>query len=366
MSTVKLVDFWGRNWLFLLSLMCIRSICKDFLILMHGKCKMQFVVKSHYQGFLPPFKSIFFTKFSSLIIFASMIPHIYLVALCTCAAGFTFGYDIGVISGVLTQPLFLSQMGITADNAAERIGNIASAMQVGGFGSIFISAYVNDFLGRKLTIILFSLVFIVGGILQTLSYDICWMYAGRIVSGFGLTTMMISCSMFNAEMAPRKIRGRIIGIQQLMVTFGIATSYWVNYAVTLSTSFTNNQLKYQLPLLLQIFPSVMLIIGMFFIPKSPRWLCYRGEIDEARVSLSKIRQMPVNSSEISAEILEILAACNQNDNSTWKEVFGPINVKRLFVAVSILGKIQVSKMQYFKSFVDKISSTILHQLYFKI
>jgi hypothetical protein len=70
------------------------------------------------------------------LIMSGTIPNIYFVAACTCAAGFTFGYDIGVISGVLTQPLFNELMGMNKENFSSKEGNIAAALQVGGFGSI--------------------------------------------------------------------------------------------------------------------------------------------------------------------------------------------------------------------------------------
>jgi MFS transporter, SP family, sugar:H+ symporter len=100
----------------------------------------------------------------------AMIPKVYFVAFITCLGGFTFGYDVGIVSGVLIVPLFKQLMGITNDNEANLSGNIASVLQLGGFFGVITQPYINDRFGRKVCIMLNCVLFIAGGNCGSLRY----------------------------------------------------------------------------------------------------------------------------------------------------------------------------------------------------
>jgi MFS family permease len=186
------------------------------------------------------------------------------------------------------------------------------------------------------------------GIFQTLAWDINSMYAGRIISGCALFAMMISISMFNAEMAPKEIRGRLIGIQRIlqlnpefMVTFGTSCAYWLNYGLS-KTDYTNKdaryaltdeRLQYMLPFALQVVPCFLLCVGMLFVPSSPRWLAMKGRTQEARKALSVIRELPLDDPNIESEMKNIVRFLDHHDTSTWAEVFSSENLNRLSVGV---------------------------------
>jgi MFS family permease len=158
-----------------------------------------------------------------------MVEYIYIVGLLTGLGGFCFGYDIGVLSGILVAPSFRTLLGFTDSNAALLEGFIATALQFGAAPGILIQSMINDRYGRKNAIILSCAVFLVGTLIQTFCYDFWSMLAGRMVSGFGVGILVISVNMFNSEIAPKQIRGRIVGIQQFMVGAGVAGAYWMNY-----------------------------------------------------------------------------------------------------------------------------------------
>lgn len=155
---------------------------------------------------------------------------------------------------------------------------------------------------------------------------------------------MVSISMFNAEMAPTSIRGRIIGIQQFMVTFGTAAAYWTNYSIA-NLDFEAETLRFRIPFALQIVPCVFMLVGLFFVPKSPRWLAGKGRHEEARKALALIREVPQDHSSVDEEIQEILADSRLNeDKSSWSQIFAIENRRRVLVGI-LLVTFQVNTLQ---------------------
>jgi MFS family permease len=157
------------------------------------------------------------------------LSSIYLLASITSLGGFTFGYDTGIMNGLLASPTFHSQMGITLENMSDRKGSIAAALQAGGLLGAVIQPLITDWLGRKVSILYMCVLFSIGVIFQTLATSLEMMLVGRFIAGIGVSIMAVAVSMYNTEMAPSAVRGRIVGMQQLMVGVGSASAYWINY-----------------------------------------------------------------------------------------------------------------------------------------
>lgn len=115
--------------------------------------------------------------------------------------------------------------------------------------------------------------------------------------------------LYNAELAPPEVRGSLVALQQLAITFGIMVSFWIDYGTNFigGTGDTQSEVAWRLPLALQLVPAVILGIGMMFAPHSPRWLVNQGRDDEAQVVLSRARQLPIQDDLIQIEYLEIKA-----------------------------------------------------------
>ena len=115
--------------------------------------------------------------------------------------------------------------------------------------------------------------------------------------------------MYNAELAPPEVRGSLVALQQLAITFGIMISFWIDYGTNFigGTGETQSEAAWRLPLALQLVPALILGVGMIFAPHSPRWLVNRGRDDEAQVVLSRARQLPIQDDLIQIEYLEIKA-----------------------------------------------------------
>lgn len=90
--------------------------------------------------------------------------------------------------------------------------------------------------------------------------------------------------MYNAELAPKEIRGRLVGFQQLMIDIGMLISGWLDYG----TNNITNDWSWRIPYLVQIIPAIVLATAPFFLPRSPRWLVEKGRYEEAHRVLARI------------------------------------------------------------------------------
>lgn len=115
--------------------------------------------------------------------------------------------------------------------------------------------------------------------------------------------------MYNAEVAPPEVRGSLIALQQLAITFGIMISFWIDYGTNYigGTGSTQKDASWLVPICLQLFPAVALFIGMIFMPFSPRWLVHHDRESEARKVLASLRGLPEDHELVELEFLEIKA-----------------------------------------------------------
>lgn len=125
---------------------------------------------------------------------------------------------------------------------------------------------------------------IVGAAIQCGANGYAMMVAGRAIAGLGIGSLSMIVPLYQSELAPKEIRGRLIAIQQLMITLGIMVAFWVGAG----TTHINGQASWRIPLGVQIAPALFLIAGVFFLPYSPRWLISKGRNAEALTILARL------------------------------------------------------------------------------
>ena len=132
---------------------------------------------------------------------------VYLVCLC-CTGSFIFAYDTGIVGGILTLPSFQRDFGYTDEEKTGVNSNAVSVLQAGAFMGCFIIWPITASLGRRLPLIICSVVFCVGGVLQTINtHSINTFYAGRIISGMGVGGSTVLIPIFTSDMAPKDTIG---------------------------------------------------------------------------------------------------------------------------------------------------------------
>jgi SP family sugar:H+ symporter-like MFS transporter len=236
----------------------------------------------------------------------------YFLTAVASFGGMLFGWDTGLIGGVLTMDSFNNSFGLdkSSPNHASLEGNIVSVLQAGCFFGAMSSFYLSDKLGRKRALFLADLIFIVGSIIQTTcalgaGNDLAQLYVGRVIGGFGVGLTSAVVPTYIGENANKEIRGRCIGCMQLFNVTGICLSFFVNYGASLHMS-NSDPGQWRMPFALQILPGAILLVGLCFTNESPRWLVEKNRIDEARKALSTVRSRPIDDPEVDKELEEIV------------------------------------------------------------
>ena len=107
-----------------------------------------------------------------------------------------------------------------------------------------------------------------------------------------------------------EVRGALVALQQLAITFGIMVSFWINYGTNYiggTTLETQSNASWLVPICIQLVPGLILIVGMIWMPFSPRWLMHHDREEEARANLASLRNLPIDHELIELEFLEIKA-----------------------------------------------------------
>ncbi|KAJ5717352.1 hypothetical protein N7488_002998 [Penicillium malachiteum] len=272
--------------------------------------------------------------------------RVYILTAVAYLGSLLFGYDTGVMSSVLALDSFkkdfglpLSTSGFASAKNSQVSSNVVSLLTAGCFfGSIF-AAYINDRIGRRYSLMIFSLIFLVGAAMQVgAHHEIGLIYAGRVVAGLGIGGMSSITPVFVSENCPPEYRGRIAGLFQEFLVIGSTFAYWLDYGVSLRIPEGTKQ--WRTPVAVQLIPGGLMLIGLFFLKESPRWLMKQGRREEALTSLAYIRNEAEDSEEVQKEMAEIHAAIEEEllvtEGVTWKECLQKSNRYRFFLAFFIM------------------------------
>jgi len=243
---------------------------------------------------------------------------VYVAVGVAAIGGLLFGYDTGVISGAI---LFIkNQFSLPA--TMEEI--VVSAVLVGAVIGAVIGGALTGRFGRRTMIMLAGIVFTVSAVGTALAQTVVWLVAARIVSGIGIGIASFISPMYIAELVPAKVRGALVAVNMLAITTGIVVAYLVDYA------FSGIQ-GWRYMFGLAAIPSIVLVIGMWRLPDSPRWLISKSKVEQARRVLQRVR----TASEVGPEITDIQQSMEKQGHGGFAGLFLPSLRMALFVGLGL-------------------------------
>ncbi|KAI8388113.1 general substrate transporter [Radiomyces spectabilis] len=258
--------------------------------------------------------------------------NIYAIGGFAAIAGIMFGFDIGSNSGVIGTEQYREYFH-RPDAVLQ--GGINGALSAGCFVGALCAGFPADRYSRKFTLIGASALFIIGSLFQAVANGVPLLCVGRVINGIsvGITSMVVP--LYQSEVSPKEIRGRIVSVQQWSITWGIMISFWIQYG----SQFIPGTAAFRIPWAVQSVPAFILVAGMWAFPHSPRWLADKGRMDEAIKVLADIHgHGDVDHPRVQIEIKEIEAAIQfdrEQASHRYADIFKPGLAYRVFLGVCL-------------------------------
>lgn len=242
---------------------------------------------------------------------------VFMISSISALAGLLFGYDTGVISGAI---LFV-QKDFSLSRIQEEV--VVAAVLLGAVLGASFGGKLADRFGRRKTLIQVGILFIVGAAVTALAPTPIWLSIGRVVVGIAIGIASLTAPLYISEVSPPSIRGKLVSLNQLMIAIGLVVSY-------LTDSGLAEAQAWRWMFGLAVIPALALVIGLLFVPESPRWLTGQSQDEQARIVLQKIREC----ADVSRELADIRADLNLQEGG-WRELFN-ISLRRpLIVGIGL-------------------------------
>ncbi len=244
--------------------------------------------------------------------------YIYLAVAVASVGGMLFGYDTGWVSGAI---LFIhQQFALTAGE--ESI--VVSGALVGAMLSSVVGGASSDKFGRRHLLLVAAGICVLGPVTTALANNLLVLIIGRFITGIGIGLASFTTPLYISEIAPERDRGRMVSLNQVALTGGIIVAYVVDLAFSAS-----GQWRWMVGL--AVVPAILLGAGMAFLPNSPRWLASKGQDEQAKETLQKIR----GTHDVEAEYQAIQAGIAEEKGSRWAAVFSAGVRPALIVGLSL-------------------------------
>ncbi|PWI70001.1 high-affinity glucose [Purpureocillium lilacinum] len=228
-------------------------------------------------------------------------PYVLYAAFLASLGGFSFGYDQGVMGIINVLPQFHTV--IPRAETAFGKGFMTGMLLLGAFIGCWFYPYVSDRWSRKKALLLSSIIFTIGGVIQTAAYNYGTLVAGRTIGGIGTGTLALGAPMYISEISPPHLRGTLLVLESVAIVSGVTIAYWISYACKDIAS----DASWRVPFALQLPCALILGAMIQLFPYSPRWLAMQDRHEDCLDSLSKLRNLPASDERVQAEYQGILA-----------------------------------------------------------
>lgn len=244
------------------------------------------------------------------------------ISFISALGGYLFGFDFAVISGAL--PFLRTQFVLTPVWEGFLTGSLALGCIVG----CLLAGNIADKYGRKPGLIIAALIFAVSSIGIAFSPTLTYFLILRFAAGIGVGMASMLCPMYIAEISPAEVRGRNVAINQLTVVIGILVTNLVNYFLA-----DHGADSWRWMFGLGVVPSAIFLIGVTWLPESPRWLMKSGQPEKAKVILNKIGSAGFAEATFKAVEKSLVGATKQSYAMVFEKAVRPAVVVGITLAV---------------------------------
>jgi sugar porter (SP) family MFS transporter len=242
---------------------------------------------------------------------------VILTASVAALGGLLFGYDTSVISGAM---LFLRTDFHLTDTQLEFAVSIALA---GALAGSAIAGYSTDRWGRRTVLLGTGVGFAAFSVLSGLAFNLASFSVARFLVGACIGVASLVTPLYLSEMAPARIRGALVSLNQLAITVGIVVAYFVDFLLAARKDW-------RWMFMTAVFPAIALVIGMLLLSESPRWLARKGFRDRALEGFHRLGR----GGEAEAELLEVEQALREEQEGLCS-LFRPGLRMAVFVGVAL-------------------------------
>ncbi len=227
-----------------------------------------------------------------------MNKNLVFIAFIVSLGGFLFGFDAGIISGVMS--FAGPEFDLTEIQSGWVVGSPTAAAMI----AMLFSGRLSDSYGRKKVLIFVAFLYALSAVLSALATSYQLLYIARMIGGLAFGAALVLAPMYIAEIATAENRGKLVTLQQLNIVFGFFAAFFSNYLFNSYNSpestFLNDENVWRCMLGVELIPAILYFIFLFFVPQSPRWLYLKNKVDAARSVLIKIHGETRGQAEITS------------------------------------------------------------------
>jgi sugar porter (SP) family MFS transporter len=248
--------------------------------------------------------------------------YLYFVTFVASLGSLLFGFETGVINGTI---FYVAQY---FNLTPAMKGFVVSVALIGCvIGALFIGKPA-DLFGRRYILRFMAVFFLISMLLTGLAVNLWMFIIGRFIGGLAVGGASVVTPMYISEVAPPKLRGRLVATAQFAIVLGILVSFFSNFLID---SLGAGENKWRWMFLFGVIPAVVFLILLFFIQRSPRWLVKTGRIDEAREALVRVN----NQSDPEALIKEIKDSLDSEVLSHYSVLFHKPYFKLVLMGIGV-------------------------------
>ncbi|CAO1635143.1 unnamed protein product [Sympodiomycopsis kandeliae] len=238
-----------------------------------------------------------------------------MVAFIASTGFLLFGYDQGVMSGLINTPQFGdyfpkiteitdpktgASLNDQFDSAIQ--GAVVAIYEIGALIGSLIVLWKGDVMGRRTSIAIGASIMTIGAVIMTASYEIGQFTAGRIITGIGNGMNTSTIPMWQSELSKAHNRGLLVLIEGALISGGIMISYWVDYGFY---QIKDSSISWRFPLAFQCIFAITLLIGILCLPESPRWLVKKGHSPQAAEVLAQCDNTTVDDPQVQTTLRQL-------------------------------------------------------------